>query len=180
MFFFRIILIFLLLFLLKTQYSYSNNWALTSVLSNHKNCNKSSYQRFISKIYDIYFCYNNKFFTNFYEEDFTLILKYHSKLDKDKLINSLLQEIKKQNSIPLKLENKYLGIFNVIFPQIHPNDVISINYYKAGYSNFYYNSHFKLELENKVFVKDFFNIWIGKETSYPRIKEQLLRNIAKH
>jgi hypothetical protein len=84
--------------------------------------------------------------------------------------------MKKQGDLSADDSDKWLSLMNSIFPDVSEGDVITGIAAKDGTSVFYVNGEKADEIEDKVFTRRFFDIWLSDKTSEPKFRKKLLGN----
>ncbi len=130
---------------------------------------QSEFKFLMWKIYDIYL-FNNKY----NENEMALKLKYNKDINKEKIIESSIKLIIRQNFTNQQKINSWQNKLAKIIPDIKKNQIlIGV---KSKDKTIFYNSKIKLgEINDPEFSKYFFNIWLGENTIEPNIRKDLLK-----
>jgi hypothetical protein len=130
------------------------------------------------KIYDVYLCNNkseNLPLETLYDNDFALVINYDKNIKSKDLVDTSIKEIKKNHQLSAEQQKNYHQLLSNIFPNVKPRDVIIASFFAAnGKTKFSYNSKFGGEIADKDFSKKFLDIWLGRNASYPEMRNQLL------
>ncbi len=106
--------------------------------------------------------------------DFVLEFEYFKPISKSTIIDASVNELTKPDSvtsIEIKFWKRILdkGIVNM-----DAGEVASISFTKTGIVTFYSTNRPPLSFDAPKFAKGFASIWLGKNTSYPRLRQKLL------
>lgn len=138
---------------------------------NLQKISSSSLKIFKIKIYDIDLWSNRNFFS--YDNNIAIEIKYLKNISKIKIIESSISEINKQKKLSNKIKLKYNEYLNQSLVNIKKNDIMTAIYIDNEIS-FYHNNKLTNSINDKAFAIDFLNIWLGKNSSYPKITKQLI------
>ena len=138
---------------------------------NLQKISSSSLKIFKIKIYDIDLWSNRNFFS--YDNNIAIEIKYLKNISKIKIIESSISEINKQKKLSNKIKLKYNEYLNQSLVNIKKNDIMTAIYIDNEIS-FYLNNKLTNSINDKAFAIDFLNIWLGKNSSYPKITKQLI------
>ncbi len=146
---------------------------------NYKYCNSYEFKFALIKIYDVYLCNNIEQelqLKTLYSKDFSLIINYNQNIKSKNLVSTSIDEIKKNYQISDQQIKVYNAKLNEIFPSVKTSDVIVAKYFAdSKKTQFYHNNKSTGEIVEGDFSQKFLDIWLGKNASYPKMREQLLR-----
>jgi hypothetical protein len=102
-----------------------------------------------------------------------LRIHYLRDIDKEELLDRTDKEWK---SLGLSNEQRKLGLSHVenVWPDISKGDELMITIDKNQESTFYYNQKHLAHIDDKVFGQQFLDIWLSKDSSHPKLRDQLL------
>ena len=103
-----------------------------------------------------------------------LTLSYLRNLEGQKIAESSLDEIKKQNIEDAEKLDQWLTEMENIFPDVTEGDIITGIYTADKETIFYKNSEQLGKITDPEFGEVFFNIWLGEQTIAPDLRAQLL------
>ena len=106
---------------------------------------------------------------------FALSLVYHMKFGTEELVERTIEEMKRipnVNKAQLKNYPEQLGRW---FPTVDDGDRITAIYIPHQGISFYYNHKLTGKSTDEVFAGRFFAIWLGPNTSEPKLRQALLQ-----
>ena len=109
-----------------------------------------------------------------WQDKFMLEFDYSRELKKESVIDASLNEFKLQTNVTdqnIKIWEMYLE--QVIQP-VQKGEKATIQWVPDGQIIFHYEGSKPAVIENEKFAQAFFNIWLGEQTSRPKLRSQLL------
>ena len=99
---------------------------------------------------------------------------YSRELKKESVIDASLKEFKLQP----KVSDKDIGTWEVYLEQViqpvQKGAKATVQWVPEGKIIFHYEGSKPAVIENEQFARAFFNIWLGEQTSRPKLRSQLL------
>ena len=138
---------------------------------NLQKISSSSLKIFKIKIYEIDLWSNRIFFS--YDNQTAIEIKYLKDIAKKRIIESSIDEINKQKKLSNNVKLKYSEYLNQSLVDIKKDDIMTAIFIDSVIS-FYHNNKLTTSINDKTFAIDFLNIWLGKNSSNPKITKQLL------
>jgi hypothetical protein len=141
----------------------------------YKFCNSYEFKFAFLKIYDVFLCNNqaqNLDLKNLYNQDFTLVIQYSQNIKSQKLVEASIDEIKKNNQLNADNEKNYAAKLAKIFPNVKTTDIITASFQaSSGATVFTHNNKKTGEILERDFSQKFLDIWLGKNASYPKMRD---------
>lgn len=134
---------------------------------------KGNFSFYFWDIYDAELYASNRIYDP--QKPFALKLTYKRNIKSADIVNSTIDEIRKQGfDDPVKL-SKWHKIISKIFPDIKPNETLTGIYLPEQHEAIFYNNG-KIcgKIKDKELIKRFFDIWLSEKTSAPHLRKQLL------
>lgn len=104
---------------------------------------------------------------------FALELEYKMDFSGVEIAERSVDEIKNQNFASEEELQKWLEEMKKVFPDVKEGDKLK-GLAANGVSTFYFNGSETGKIEDPRFTKAFFDIWLGKKTSEPELRDKLL------
>ena len=111
------------------------------------------------------FSWNNKFMLEF---------DYSRELKKESVIDASLKEFKLQPNVTDKDIKAWEMYLEQVIQPVQKGEKATIQWVPDGQIIFHYEGSKPAVIENEKFARAFFNIWLGKQTSRPKLRSQLL------
>ncbi len=105
---------------------------------------------------------------------FILELSYLRSLKGKAIAERSIEEMRKQGFDDEVLLDEWLEALIGIFPDVDKTSVIKGVIDEEFTTQFYFNDEFIGAIEQPAFTTQFFNIWVGEETSEPTLRKKLL------
>ena len=105
------------------------------------------------------------------KEPLMLTLTYQRDIHRDKLIEKTQQQLARQldsealNAATIKLRN--------LWPNVSQGDRLAFLLNPDGHGSFFFNGEHLGELQQPHFNRAFMNIWLGEDSSYPKLARKL-------
>ncbi|MDC0394547.1 chalcone isomerase family protein [Alphaproteobacteria bacterium] len=164
-----------LFFSLLFQNAFSSN--LEKLLNPYNLIGTSSLKVFMWEIYDIQLWSVKKPFSK--KNSLILIFDYKRDLAKEKIIESSIKEIEKQNVADKNTLIKWTSFLQKCIRPVEAGSKPYIQWNPEGKITFFYGNTITCSIDNKSFSKAFIDIWLGENTSRPRLRQRLLQNDGK-
>lgn len=107
---------------------------------------------------------------------FSLKLTYLRKISGKEIVQKSINEIEAQGFKDKKQLAIWREKMNAIFPNVSIGSYILGHRDENGHVIFYSNGKFIGKIEDSIFSKVFFDIWLGKNTSQPKLRNQLINH----
>jgi hypothetical protein len=130
----------------------------------------------------------NKLFFHVYDAEFwtdgkglqdskpyALHLTYQVSIEKQDFLDRTMKELKRQPEVSKKMLEEFRTQLKGIYPDVKDGDSITALHVPKGGVQFCFNGKPIGQLKNEALVKPFFGIWLGKNTSEPKVRDQLLK-----
>ena len=109
-----------------------------------------------------------------WQDKFMLEFDYSRELKKESVIDASLKEFKLQpNVTDQDIKDWEMYLEQVIQP-VQKGEKATIQWVPDGQIIFHYEGSKPAVIENEQFARAFFNIWLGEQTSRPKLRSQLL------
>jgi len=105
-------------------------------------------------------------------EDLVLNITYLRNIESKDLVKSTVEQWQ-HLKVPEKTYQKYVSTLQELWPDIKPNDSLTL-YVSKDKSTFYFNNQFLGNVDGTEFGKLFSDIWLSENTSEPDLRKQLL------
>ena len=114
----------------------------------------------------------------YFEHAFALELRYLRRFSSEALVDSSLQEIRRAGSLDASKEAAWTAAMQSAFTDVQPGDRITGVHRPGAGVRFYFNGRLRASVEDAVFARAFFGIWLSPTTSEPRLRSALLAGSA--
>lgn len=106
---------------------------------------------------------------------FSLSLRYLRQLDGHKIVSKTMEEIRRQDS---SVDSEQLALWEEqlgkIIPDVSKGTTITGVRTPEGYTRLYFGNLKIGEIQDLAFTQAFFDIWLGENTSNPRLRNNLI------
>ena len=109
-----------------------------------------------------------------WQNKFILEFDYKRELKKDKVIEASLKEMRRQKGVAEKQINAWKTHLEQGINSVREGTKAAVEWAPGGQITFYYEGKAPVIINDKLFAKSFFNIWLGQETSEPELRSALL------
>jgi len=123
-------------------------------------------------IYDIALWSEDNVFS--YDEKFAISIKYNKSFDEDDLVQRSIVEMRKNYNFSNAQENIFEKELLRVFNDIKKGDFKTVIFNPKSGTKFYHNSQFNGAIEDQDLSHKFVDIWLHKNSSYPKITQKLL------
>lgn len=110
------------------------------------------------------------------DQPFAIRIVYQISISGKELAKLAIKEMEKIYNINKKDADKWLEQMSKIFPDITPNSEILAIQDKNNYSVFYFNNQKLGSIDDQLFSKILFSIWLGENTHNHEIRDKLFGN----
>lgn len=111
---------------------------------------------------------------NYVGHPFALELIYARKLDGQAIAERSLAEMRRGGTIDPERARAWLAFMTSAFPDVGSRDRITGVHDGQGGVRFFFNGKPTAQLQDKVFARLFFGIWLSNQTSAPALRKSLL------
>ena len=129
---------------------------------------------FFMEIYDLRLVADSPTFS--WQNKFKLDFFYTRDLKKDSVINSSIKELRRQSSVSESDIESWQGYLEQSIKPAQVGTHASVVWNPEGRITFHYENNDPTTIEDEDFARAFLNIWLGEETSQPKLRNQLLGN----
>jgi len=145
------------------------------------NCAVASEMKFIGQgalkvlffeVYDIRLLADSKPFS--WKNKFQLEFEYKREVKKETVIESSIKEMHRQSSVLDKDINKWQEYLEISIKSVQEGSQATVTWNPSGQITFHYQNSNPTTIEDENFARAFLNIWLGDETSQPKLRSQLL------
>ena len=106
--------------------------------------------------------------------DFVLEFEYLKPISKSTIIDASINELTKPDNVTSTEIKFWKRILDKGIVDMNSGEVASISFTKTGTVTFYSANRPSLSFDAPKFAKAFASIWLGKNSSYPRLRHKLL------
>ena len=124
------------------------------------------------EIYDLRFYTDGTTFS--WQDKFMLEFDYSRELKKESVIDASLKEFKLQPNVTDKDIKAWEMYLEQVIQPVQKGEKATIQWVPDGQIIFHYEGSKPAVIENEKFARAFFNIWLGEQTSRPKLRSQLL------
>ena len=109
-----------------------------------------------------------------WQDKFMLEFDYSRELKKESVIDASLKEFKLQPNVTDKDIMAWEVFLEQVIQPVQKGEKATIQWVPDGQIIFHYEGSKPAVIENEQFARAFFNIWLGEQTSRPKLRSQLL------
>ena len=109
-----------------------------------------------------------------WQDKFMLEFDYSRELKKESVIDASLKEFKLQPNVTDKDIKTWEMYLEQVIRTVLKGEKATIQWVPDGQIIFHYEGSNPAVIENEQFARAFFNIWLGEQTSRPKLRSQLL------
>ena len=106
--------------------------------------------------------------------DFVLEFEYLKPVSKSTIIDASINELTKPDDVTSTEIKFWKRILDKGIVDMNAGEVASVSFTKAGIVTFYLDDRSPVSFKAPKFAKGFSSIWLGKNTSRPRLRQKLL------
>ena len=148
----------------------SDNWRLD--FPNMKFVGSGVFTVLFMEIYKLNLYANADRFSE--HNDFVLEFEYRRPVSKSTIIDASINELTKPDKVTSAEIKFWKRILNKGIVDMNAGEMASVSFTKAGIVTFYSPDRSPVSFEAPKFAKVFSSIWLGKNTSRPRLRQKLL------
>ena len=123
------------------------------------------------EIYDLRLIANSPTFS--WQKKFKLDFLYTRDLNKESVIKSSIKELRRQSNISDSDIESWKGHLEQSIKPVKEGTHASVLWSPEGHITFHYENNNPTIIEDENFARAFLNIWLGEETSQPKLRSQL-------
>jgi len=124
------------------------------------------------EVYDLRLYTDGTAFT--WQDKFMLEFDYSRELKKESVVDASLKEFKLQPNVTDKDIKAWEMYLEQVIQPVKQGEKATIQWVPDGQIIFHYEGSKPAVIENEKFARAFFNIWLGEQTSRPKLRSQLL------
>ena len=109
-----------------------------------------------------------------WQDKFMLEFDYSRELKKESVIDASLKEFKLQPNVSDKNIGAWEAYLEQVIQPVQKGEKATVQWVPEGQIIFHYEGLKPAVIENEKFAQAFFNIWLGEQTSRPKLRSQLL------
>jgi hypothetical protein len=110
-----------------------------------------------------------------YEAPFALTIRYRMNFTTDELVDRTIEEMRGQGSVSAADEVRYRALLVKAFPNVKDGEQITALYVPKETVRFFHQGKPTGEIEDAVFARRFFDIWLSDKTTEPSLRRGLLK-----
>ena len=108
------------------------------------------------------------------KDDFILEFEYFKPISKNTIVDASITELSKFDSVTPKQKKYWRQILNKGIVDMSAGETAAVSFLKTGKIVFYQPGRDSVSFNAPEFKKYFASIWLGKETSRPKLRNELL------
>ena len=109
-----------------------------------------------------------------WQNKFILEFDYKRELEKDKVIEASLKEMRRQKGVSEKQINDWKIYLKKAINSVREGTKAAVEWAPDGQITFHYEGKAPVTIYDELFAKSFISIWLGQETSEPELRSALL------
>ena len=145
---------------------------LEKLTSSYNLIGKGRLTQFIWDIYDVYLFSSDKSF--YRANSLVLSFEYRRDIPKEKIIKSTLEEMVKQNVVDTTTLLQWREFLQRCIQTSQKGSKPYIHWLPSGNITFFYGNVESCSINNRLFSTSFIDIWLGENTSRPKLRRALL------
>jgi len=130
---------------------------------------------FFMEIYDLRLIADSPTFS--WQNKFKLDFMYTRDLKKDSVIKSSIKELRRQSSVSESDIESWQGYLEQSIKSVQQGTHATVLWNPEGHVTFHYENGDSITIEDEGFARAFLNIWLGEETSQPKLRSEILGNL---
>jgi len=127
---------------------------------------------FFMEIYDLRLITDSPTFS--WQNKFKLDFIYTRDLKKESVIKSSIKELRRQSSVSESDMESWQGYLEQSIKPVQEGTHATVLWNPEGHIIFHYENSDPITIKDEGFARAFLNIWLGEETSQPKLRNQLL------
>ncbi len=124
------------------------------------------------KVYDIRLLADSKPFS--WENKFQLEFEYRRTITKERVIDSSLKELKRQQNVTEQNLEEWKTYLEEVIQPLQEGSKATIEWNPQGTITFQNEGLKSVTIKDESFARSYLKIWLGEETSQPNLQSQLL------
>ena len=108
------------------------------------------------------------------KDDFILEFEYLTPVSKGMIIDASIKELSRLNVVTSEQKKLWEGMLDKGIVDMGAGETTSVSFQKSGKITFESPSRVPLSFDAPKFTRQFASIWLGEETSFPRLRKDLL------
>ena len=124
------------------------------------------------KVYDIRLLADSKPFS--WENKFQLEFEYRRNITKERVIDSSLKELKRQQNVTEQNLEEWKTYLEEVIQPLQEGSKATIEWNPQGTITFQNEGLKSVTIKDESFARSYLKIWLGEETSQPNLQSQLL------
>ncbi len=124
------------------------------------------------KVYDIRLLADSKPFS--WENKFQLEFEYRRNITKERVIDSSLKELKRQQNVTEQNLEEWKTYLEEVIQPLQEGSKATIEWNPQGTITFQNEGLKSVTIKDESFARSYLKIWLGEETSQPNLLSQLL------
>ena len=129
---------------------------------------------FFMEIYDLRLIADSPTFS--WQNKFKLDFIYTRDLKKESVTKSSIKELRRQSSVSESDIESWQGYLEQSIKPVQEGTHATVLWNPEGHITFHYENYEPTTIKDEGFARAFLNIWLGEETSQPKLRKQLLGN----
>ena len=109
-----------------------------------------------------------------WENKFQLEFEYKSSITKGRIIDSSIKELKRQPNVTEQNLDEWKAYLQEVIQPVQEGSQASIQWSPQGTITFQNEGAKSLTIKDESFARSYINIWLGQETSQPKLRSKLL------
>ena len=124
------------------------------------------------EVYDIRLLSDSRSFS--WENKFQLEFEYRRTITKERVIDSSLKELKRQQNVTEQNLEEWKTYLEAAIQPLQEGSKTTIQWNPQGTITFQNEGVKSVTIKDESFARSYINIWLGEETSQPNLRNQLL------
>ena len=143
-----------------------------SVASDMKLIGEGTLTVLFFKVYDVRLLADSKPFS--WKNKFQLEFEYKRSITKERIIDSSIKELKRQQNVTEHNLEEWTTYLEEVIQPLQEGIKATIKWNPQGTITFQNEGAKSVTIKDESFARSYINIWLGEETSQPKLRSQLL------
>jgi hypothetical protein len=143
-----------------------------SVASDMKLIGEGTLTVLFFKVYDVRLLADSKPFS--WKNKFQLEFEYKRSITKERIIDSSIKELKRQQNVTEHNLEEWTTYLEEVIQPLQEGIKATIKWNPQGTITFQNEGVKSVTIKDESFARSYINIWLGEETSQPKLRSQLL------
>ena len=143
-----------------------------SVASDMKLIGEGTLTVLFFKVYDVRLLADSKPFS--WKNKFQLEFEYKRSITKERIIDSSIKELKRQQNVTEHNLEEWTTYLEEVIQPLQEGIKATIKWNPQGTITFQNEGVKSVTIKDEIFARSYINIWLGEETSQPKLRNQLL------